>query len=126
MLNLEKAYTVSKDGKTYAYYGDYYDGNTLYIEPDIVEILTSKDTGIPLFKLVEYQTSDINNGAGYCTLTVELSTSTDARNAVISDLAAKGISSPNISPLQYEEGGTGAIQYPDPTHSAVQKITVPS
>jgi hypothetical protein len=126
MLNLEKAYTVIKDGKTYAYYGDYYDANTFYIEPDIVEIVTSKDTGNPLFKLVEYQTSDINNGAGYCTLTVELSTSPDARNAVISDLAAKGISSPNISPLQYEEGGTAAIQYPDPTHSEDQKITVPS
>ena len=126
MLNLEKGYTVTKDDTIYTYYGDYYDSSTFYIEPDSTQFATSLEDDKPLFKLVEYQTSDINNGAGYCVLTVESAISSAAISAVKEDLKNRGILNPIIAPLQYGEGGNCSIEYPDPTHSATQRITVPT
>lgn len=124
MLNLEKAYTVSVEGRSYAYYGDYYDSNTFYIEPSL-QIAQSKDTNKPLFKIVQYQTSDASNGAGYCTFTTELAVSEEIRASVLQDIRQRHLSaSPNIAPLQYSDGGKASFTFPDPTSGGTQSLTV--
>ncbi|MBA6304205.1 hypothetical protein [Colwellia sp. MB02u-14] len=116
MLDLSKSYTYTGDGDLqYSYYPDYQDPNQFYIEPQII-ISVDPDTKLPIFKAVQYNTSDSYNGSGYCTFTVELAVPNNVINLIISDIKKQGLSSnPNISQLQYLDGGTAVFSYPSPT-----------
>lgn len=115
MLDLSKTYTYTGSGdEQYNYYGDYQDKARFYIEPQI-KFAVDPDTNLPVFKAVQYETSDSYNKSGYCTFTVELEVPNDVINQVISDIKNKGLSSnPNISPFEYLDGGTARFQYPNP------------
>ena len=68
-----------------------------------------------MFKLVQYQTSDPSNGAGYCTFTTELTVDPAVRSIVEQDIKSKrGVANPVIAPLLYEDGGSASFTYPDP------------
>lgn len=125
MLNLEKSYIYQGPGdEQYSYYADYQDPNTFYIAPTL-EFAIDPATGKPIFKLVEYQTSDINNGSGYCAFTAQLSVPNTIIDAVTADIKKKGYStSPKIAPLLYGDGGTATLTYPNPKDPDKPNIAV--
>lgn len=100
-------------GYVWNYYGDDENASIFYIIPRPQFSFDNRQR--PVFRLVEYRTSDGSNGSGYCHLQVQLSVPQDVRDAIVADIRAKfGVTDPQIDPLRYNPGSMAGVEYPDP------------
>ncbi|MCC3158262.1 hypothetical protein LJ737_13520 [Hymenobacter sp. 15J16-1T3B] len=110
MLDLLKRGTVPLGSATWEYHGDTADQTIFYITPQPVWVMNG---ALPSIQLVEYKTEGSLNGAGYCTLQLQLSVPDAAVQAVRQDIEGRYGVKPRFLTLPFQPGTIVNLTYPD-------------